>query len=145
MYFMGFVLFHFKRNIKLVRREQKKARSLVSGRDQRDTLQRPQNTAEVQGTFLRDIPSTSCNWWLYLSRLPDCELENQHFIHFSPLSLKHFGKSHLSWPKFWKYLKNKTTVTSGLSISPQIIYNFPLKLIYFLELTPLCRTGESGQ
>lgn len=145
MYFMRFLLFHFKRNIKLVRREQKEASSLVSGRDQWDMLQRPQNTAEVQGTLLRDSPSTSCNWWLYVARLPDCELEKEHFIHVSSLSLKRFWKSHLLWLKFWKYLKNKATVTSGPSISPQTIRNFPLKLIYFLELTPLRRTGESGQ
>lgn len=144
MYFMRLLLFHFKRNIKLVRSEQKKANSLVSGRDQWDMLQRPQNMAEGQGTFFWDVSSTSCNWWLYVSRLPDCELENQHFIHFSPLSLKHFWKSHLLWLKFWKYLKNKNAMTSGPSISPQIIYNFPLKCIYFLELTLLCRTGESG-
>lgn len=46
MYFMRLLLFHFKRNIKLVRSEQKKGSSLVSGRDQWDMLQRPQNMAE---------------------------------------------------------------------------------------------------
>jgi len=71
MYFMRFLLFHFRRNIKFIRREQKKASILVS-----------------------------CNWWLYVSRLPDCQLKNQHFIHLSPLSLKHFLKSHFLWLKF---------------------------------------------